>query len=450
MKDKSKKIKKIMIFLIIICAVLLVIKLKLPKEEEKLSEIEIIDGAYSFEMNKVRKVSSRNDYCLVKECVEKFYDNYIKNKDIYSFLDDEYIDKFNIQRDNLNGKYGKFEGLTIDITKMYASDIGLGVTVYFVYGNLIDIKTSNTTDLAIAVKIDSVNKTFSILPYEYLEKDNYLNIKEGTNTKFKETTEIKNKESNTFLYSNVNDKIYIDYLFKNYINRCMNNIELVYESLDNNYKQKRFGNLEEFQKFVEENKTTYMYYDLQNLKTYNDFDNMDEYLLYLDRVKPLEIKSYQRTTNKEYTQYVLIDNLNRYYIFRETAPMEYKLFLDSYTIDLPEFVGKYLVATTEEKVGMNIEKIVEALNSKDYKYVYSKLASEFKTNYFKTYEEFEKYAKKTFLTGYNIKFDTYTESKNLSTYEIILTREKSSKEITKTIVMKLKDGTDFVMSFNVE
>ena len=38
-------------------------------------------------------------------------------------------------------------------------------------------------------------------------------------------------------------------------------------------------------------------------------------------------------------------------------------------------------------------ELYEALNAKDYKYVYGKLADEFKANYFITYEDFEKYAK---------------------------------------------------------
>ena len=42
----------------------------------------------------------------------------------------------------------------------------------------------------------------------------------------------------------------------------------------------------------------------------------------------------------------------------------------------------------------------------------------------------------------------YTESKDLCTYQITL--KGKNKTITKTIVMRLEEGTDFVMSFNVE
>lgn len=97
---------------------------------------------------------------------------------------------------------------------------------------------------------------------------------------------------------------------------------------------------------------------------------------------------------------------------------------------------------------MNIEKIVVALNQKDYRYIYNKLVQEFKDNKFKSYEEFKEYMENTFDINNEITYNKYTESENYSTYEITL--KGNNKTITKTIVMKLEEGTEFVMSFNVE
>jgi len=47
-----------------------------------------------------------------------------------------------------------------------------------------------------------------------------------------------------------------------------------------------------------------------------------------------------------------------------------------------------------------------------------------------------------------VTFNKYTETDNLSTYEITL--KGQLKTVTKTIVMRLEEGTDFVMAFNVE
>lgn len=329
---------------------------------------------------------------------------------------------------------------------MYYTELGLGINAYFSYGYLIEKDLNKITNLAIGVKIDSKNSTFSILPYEYLEKNDYLNVNEQTKTKLKEEIEIENKDNNTFKYKYINDEAYTDYLFSNYIDRCLYNKELIYSYLDKEYNQKRFGSFQKFEDFIEKNRKNYMTYGY----IINDegFDDIDDYLSYLRNSGNLEIESYKKTVEKDCVQYICMDNLQNYYIFRETAPMEYTLILDIHTIDLPEFTSKYEAATIEEKVGYNIEKIVDALNGADYNYVYEKLADEFKANYFKTYEEFEKYAKETFDIGNKATYKKYTESQDLCTYQITL--QGKNKTITKTIVMKLEEGTNFVMSFNVE
>ena len=97
---------------------------------------------------------------------------------------------------------------------------------------------------------------------------------------------------------------------------------------------------------------------------------------------------------------------------------------------------------------MNIQKVFDALNDKDYKYAYSKLADSFKSNYFPTLESFETYAKKTFGTGNSVKYNRFIETANYCTFEISIGKNKNA--ITKTIIMKLEEGTDFVMSFNVD
>ena len=39
--------------------------------------------------------------------------------------------------------------------------------------------------------------------------------------------------------------------------------------------------------------------------------------------------------------------------------------LDTYTIDLPEFVSKYNISSNEDKVLMNIQKVFDSINDKD-------------------------------------------------------------------------------------
>ena len=53
--------------------------------------------------------------------------------------------------------------------------------------------------------------------------------------------------------------------------------------------------------------------------------------------------------------------------------MQYKVLLDTYTMILPEFAEQYDNLDNTKKVVMNIEKVIQALNLRDFKYIYNKL-----------------------------------------------------------------------------
>ena len=94
------------------------------------------------------------------------------------------------------------------------------------------------------------------------------------------------------------------------------------------------------------------------------------------------INKYKNEGDFTSDRYFCIDQNNNYYIFDQKSIMNFELILDSYTIDLPEFIEVYYVAEAPEKVALNIQKTFDALNCKDYNYVYSKLSEGFKKNYF--------------------------------------------------------------------
>ena len=94
---------------------------------------------------------------------------------------------------------------------------------------------------------------------------------------------------------------------KKYRQEVLYNAELTYNSLDKDYKEKKFENLEEF-------------------KTYAK-NNIRKHVV-------MTVDKYQKEQAENYTQYTLLDTKGNYYIFRETAPMQYTLILDTYTIDI--------------------------------------------------------------------------------------------------------------------
>ena len=441
-------IKKIIIVLIIIIILIIGI-LVILKKSNKASDINRTEYVPDVIItDSLEKVTVRNDYFTIKNIVEQYYSRLCdlnkttndilvyeydeevgdldkeleaekaRNKrSLISFFDEGYIIETSLSTDNIQEKLGNYNDLYVLIENMYIKDITVNLKAYFIFGTL----TEKTKDFKLMVVTDSYNGTFNIYTSEYIDKYKLYELsKDELKNQLFNTAEIKNRIYNKYSYKVVQDEEYAKELLKSYTETIRYNIKYSYNNLAEEYKTSKFENIAEYEKYIEENKisiiaTTLKYYQ------YNIFDG--------------------------YIQYVCIDQNGRYYIFNQTSIMNYSLYLDNYTIDLPEFTSKYETATTYEKVALNIQKIVEALNAKDYKYVYSKLADEFKSNYFKTYEDFEEYAKTTFDVENEVTFMNYTESDELSTYQITL--KGKSKTITKTIVMRLDEGTNFVMSFNV-
>ena len=165
----------------------------------------------------------------------------------------------------------------------------------------------------------------------------------------------------------------------------------------------------------------------------------------------MKLNAYQINEYENYTQYVCKDQNENYYIFNETGIMDYTVILDTYTIDLPQFIEKYNNSTDAEKVLLNIQKVFEAINHGDYGYVYDKLDNEFKQNNFPTETEFENYIKQNLYENNSISYGKYKTSGDLHIYDINIKNKDDENSITKTknIIMRLEEGTDFVMSFNV-
>lgn len=236
-------------------------------------------------------------------------------------------------------------------------------------------------------------------------------------------TQVKQKyECNEFSFANVNTEDLILIYFNKYKNNMANNIQEAYDSLDEEYRNKRFGNINEYRIYVNNNYSKLMSATLKNYQV--------------------------DTTNSDYTRYICTDNSGNYYIFRETAIMQYKLILDTYTIDLPEFIQKYNSSNENQKVALNIEKFITAINSKDYKYAYNCLAGSFKNNYFKTEAEFENYARANFYENNTVTYNNFEKQGDLFIYSVTITDAKTENKKQKTFIMELREGTEFVMSFD--
>ncbi len=448
---KSKKsIILLSIIILLIIMLILIVLLILMNNKNSQKEIKEDEGVVITPLEEsLQKVTQRNEFYTIKGCVEKFYkfyesifnledEVYIMDEEaeasikqqkklaiesVYNMLDQEYITFNNITKDNLENKIDKIEKIDVNVEDIYVSEKTNNVNLYIAQGTIREIKTAKLYNFKIMLKVDALNKTFTLYLQDYID-DKYPNFKIGDTLNETVPEKIETNTSNTYEFKIISDETYIVDLFEKYREEVIYNQKEAFENLDEEYRTKRFGTLENFQTFAK--------------------NNIKKHVI-------MSAKKYQKTVTDNYTQYVCMDQNDNYYIFRENSVMDYTLILDTYTIDLPEFVEKYNAATEDQKILINIQKCLEAINNQDYAYMYNKLDETYKNNYFKTLSDFEKYVKENFFTENKFSASNGQKQGEIYTYDITITdgSDNGLNEITKTFVMKLKEGTDFVMSFGV-
>ena len=337
----------------------------------------------------------------------------------YNILDKKYADKNNITLDNILNTFSKYKNYSSYSTKeMYTKEINQreGYSNIYVYMKGIIRIGGSTNEIYILMRQDYINSTYSI---EFLSEFEYNEIFENSQVE-EENFEITDNGFNMLYDILVTDyDICLNHM-EDFSDAINNNPEEAYYLLNEEYRNKRFKNINEFEEYIN-----------QNLFKNSSF------------------KEYLVNNYENYDQYICKDAYENIYIFTEKYPMQYTVILDTYTLDLPEFLEQYNSTNNQGKTALNIQKIIQALNAKDYTYVYNHLADSFKNNYFKTEEDFEKYAKSTFFSINKAEYGAFSVEGDVNTYEITLTDQTGEKtnQIKFNVIMQLKEGTDFVMSF---
>lgn len=422
----KKRTLLLLITLLIVLILYIFLYLLKPEAEKPAEDINLGET--------IIKVSDRNNYYMIKNCVNKFYSYYasiFENKNpeeedikrTYNLLDEQYIGFYNITEENLATILPAINESVVNIYNMYVSNQGEGIFAYIVKGNLREEKSKKISDFEIMVKIDIKNQTFSVLLQDYL-KIQYPNINLGDNLRIEKLNNIKINRNNLYVLEEISDQTHVINLFDNYKEEILYNTQLAYEHLDIKYKSAKFGNLMNFTQYSVKNK---------------------EYII------NSMVEQYQMESKNGYVQYVCIDSNGRYYIFREKDLMSYTLILDNYTIDLPEFLEKYNRVNVVKKVGYNIQKCLDAINCKDYLYVYNKLYFEFKAINYPTIEEFETKIKSKLFNRNKVKEVSSFYEGETHIFKLVITDvNDNTKEQPMTVIMQLKEGTEFVMSFSFQ
>lgn len=346
---------------------------------------------------------------------------------ITALLDEEYLSNMNINEETIiekqqvyleKGDYSEDVIYSVTISNMLIGELKENLDLVLVNAMI------NDEELNLLVKLDQTNKTYSIFYEDYIEAYGYNEETTPEQIQISDNN-IEVNEYNTYTEAVINDEYLVTQYFSEYRSNMLYNTQQAYELLDPTYREKKFGSYENFVNYISNNNQEILTASISGYEI-NEFEGIKEY--------------------------VCIDQYGKYYIFSETNIASFDVILDIYTVDLPDFLEQYNSSNDPDKAGMNLQKIVDALNDGDYGYIYEKLDSTFRQNNFATQADFETYITTNLYTNCSVEFSDYESSADLHIFKATFTDNDDPEKVAieKTFILQLGEGTDFVFSFNVQ
>ena len=260
--NKIKKYIIVTISLIIIIVGILLIYSSKPVQT-KINE-EIGDSGEETDYNNsiICEVEDINKYYSVQLITNSYMYSLLEQDadSLYNVLDPQYINQFNINKDNIISKLGKIDVSNIEeemdnyklnIDNMFVSEYGT-IGTYFVEGKIINTSTSEKISISLIVEIEITNSTYYIMPYEGVGKEN-IKLGKEYNTHL---TEIPNNGNNEFDYQDLDNDEYttILNLMTNFTDKLVyDNLEDSYNLFSDEYKKARFNTLDEYNSYIKDN-----------------------------------------------------------------------------------------------------------------------------------------------------------------------------------------------------
>ncbi len=445
--SKSNLYKIIIVVVIIIIVIVTLLLLLLNKNEYK-NETYVPTQSVIYS-EKVEKLENYDKFYSLEEMIKKYviYESYNNSEGIYSVLDKVYCESNGITMENAINKIERhnLSDYNLILEEAYIYDDSL-YPIFFTKSIIRNIKEKQ--ELYLILKMDQANLTFSVIPINKEIFNGYLN-NQGSKLA---TSAIEKNDYNKQEDIKVTEKNVLDKYFDNYIYELMYRPEEAYYRLDEEYRTAKFIDYNDFLNYINMHNNEISQMDIKSVKTIDDFETENEYNEYMAKYELKGINLYKIEQKEEYKQYICIDDFGNYYIFIEKSVNDYDILLDTYTTNFSEFLEKYNNSNRKDKVLYNVQKIMDALNSKDYRYVYNKLDKTFRNNNYKTLDDFKAHIKSSIFEKNTVGYTNYTESGDISTVDLKLQDKTETEDgiYTMTVAMQLKEGTDFVMSFTIK
>lgn len=405
--------KNLLIYMIIIAIIVIILTITimiLNNKEGGIKEDKHIEHTDDMENDEVTQLKTPLVYYHVNEAIKKYimYIQVDNTKAIESILSDSASDELKRIIRQENYAY---------IDQIYALD-QLDNMIFYVKSVI------NGNSLYLIVNIDYSTYAFQIYHSTQEEYNNAINGK--INQKYKRPLSVKQNEYNQ-LSRNVTDISIIQMYYDHFKDILYYETEKSFDKIDAEYKLQKFNNnLEDYKKYMNDNMDRIME------------SNIIEYWLEEENGNP---KYVFRDTNDNYITIEVKENI-----------IDYTILLDNYTIETEEFKEKYNKADAREKIGANIAKVFKWIDEKEYEKIYEHLDETFKKNTFPSINSFATFINNKFFDRNVIQTAQINQQGNNYIVTINYTSNQSvaAENGTQMIVMQLKEGTDFVMSFNIE
>ena len=299
------------------------------------------------------------------------------------------------------------------INKIYKSEVNSNITVFLIYGQF-----SNNVEYAFMISMDNANSIFEVYLNDYIEENNYK-LSNINNIKVKVEQITKNKN---YIIKNYDEKDADEQIAERYLlitkSKMQNSPEEIYNLLDNAYKRK--------------------------------FQNLENFINFAKNAQLGKLKEYKVVDKGQYSEVICRDELGNCIFFKERSVMDYTIVLDPYTIELDTLISEYN-SVDKEKVLLNIEKIAQMINMRDYEEIYKRLNETFRNNNFPNVGMLKEYFKSNFYERSIIEFISKEQNDTYYAVRVRIINESNKKQRKLgTIVIKLGEGTDFEMSFSID
>ena len=338
---------------------------------------------------KLVKVTNTKMYFLIKQCIVNYYSSLINEQDL-SIIDNKAKKDIDVGENEILS-YSYIPKFNID--KIYMQEIDGKENMYVVYYRA-ENGNSNYKELGIMVRINTENKIFSIFPYEYLKKNSYLDLDENDTVDTNNLETISQGNLNTYSeQSSVDTVKYITELFDRYKFDLLFDNENLYRTISDEYKNLKFATFQDFKNYLNSNKS---------------------------ELSKEQLKEYKKTVYESYTELIGSTNENRNYVFMVKNIMDYSISFDEYSVVTQESKDEYDKLLSQAKAKICIDRVIEAINNKDYDFVYDRLNPILKNNYYKTKQDFIQFCKNNFFDNnlYEIQENYLKVSQNIYQFDV--------------------------------